>query len=205
MRECQRRLQKEFRQLRKDPVPLVLARPDEKNFLIWHYLFFGPFNTPFEGGEFIGTLEFPASFPYAPPHVRMSTPSGRFKPGAKICMSLTAFHPEKWSPMWRVGAILNALLSFMTDKEFSTGCVQTSDETKQNLARKSTDFNEKNGLALVFGDELVEERAKYRRMLRDKPPPLPPAKASSQDLLIAVVVAVLAIIAIGASLLFAMT
>ena len=53
----------------------------------------------------------------------MNTPSGRFEPGTRICMSFTDYHPEDWNPAWSAFTILTGLLSFMVEDERTAGSV----------------------------------------------------------------------------------
>jgi ubiquitin-conjugating enzyme E2 J2 len=43
----------------------------------------------------------------------MTTPSGRFQPDTRLCLTMSDFHPSLWNPSWSVATILNGLLSFM--------------------------------------------------------------------------------------------
>lgn len=76
------------------------ARPHPNNILEFHFVVRGPVDTPFEGGYYYGVLYLPNEYPMKPPDIVLLTPSGRFQPGAKICMSITAFHQESWNPAW---------------------------------------------------------------------------------------------------------
>ena len=117
------RLKKELKRLKDDPVYGIMAEPKPTDILEWHFVFKGSSATPFFGGHYHGKIKFPASYPFAPPSIMMITPSGRFVPNTRICMSMSDFHPESWSPMWSVQMILNALLSFMNSDEVSiTSC-----------------------------------------------------------------------------------
>lgn len=78
-----------------------------------HYVIQGPPDTPYHGGEYYGRLTFPSDYPYKPPSIRMSTPSGRFQPDTRLCLTMSDFHPSLWNPSWSVATILNGLLSFM--------------------------------------------------------------------------------------------
>ena len=71
----------------------------------------------------------------------MLTPNGRFQPEKKICMSMSDFHPESWSPAWSISKVLIGLVSFMNSEEASTGCVMTSSETKRQYAKASLIYN----------------------------------------------------------------
>lgn len=58
-----RRLQKEYANLRKNPVEFVRAVPLESNLLEWHYVIEGPPDSPYEGGMYHGVLKFPPQYP----------------------------------------------------------------------------------------------------------------------------------------------
>jgi ubiquitin-conjugating enzyme E2 J1 len=44
---------------------------------------------------------------------RYRQPNGRFDAGKKICLSISAYHPEEWQPAWGIRLILEALISFL--------------------------------------------------------------------------------------------
>ncbi|CAO3633133.1 unnamed protein product [Cunninghamella echinulata] len=132
-----RRLTKEYMELQKNPPPYILARPVENNILEWHYVIRGPPDTPYHGGEYYGKLTFPTEYPYKPPAIRMSTPSGRFQPDTRLCLTMSDFHPSLWNPSWSVATILNGLLSFMTTDENTTGSIKTTDAEKKIYALRS--------------------------------------------------------------------
>lgn len=67
-----------------------------ENLFEWHYVLEGPKDTDYEGGWYWGVLRFKATYPMSPPAVIMLTPSGRFKPGERLCLSISDFHPESW-------------------------------------------------------------------------------------------------------------
>ena len=69
----------------------------------------GARGSPYEGGYFHGKLKFPPEYPLKPPSILMLTPSGRFKPNTRLCLSMSDFHPETWNPMWSVSTILMGL------------------------------------------------------------------------------------------------
>lgn len=96
---CTRRLTRELRALQKDPIksPKVTVQPNEANILEMHYVIEGSEKTPFEGGVYWGKLLFPKTYPLKPPGVIMMTPSGRFQPNRRLCLSMSDFHPgERW-------------------------------------------------------------------------------------------------------------
>ena len=143
---CIRRLKKELASMQKDPMqqPKITVAPNESNMLEMHYVIEGSPETPYEGGIYHGKLIFPKQYPMKPPAVMMLTPSGRFQPNRRLCLSMSDFHPESWNPMWSVSTILTGLYSFMLDTNSTTGSIETSTRDKRQLAEASLEFNVKN-------------------------------------------------------------
>ncbi|KAK9798128.1 hypothetical protein WJX73_003718 [Symbiochloris irregularis] len=138
---CTTKLKRELKAFNASPpahIPAVSV--NEANILEWHFLFEGPPDSPFLGGFYVGKLIFPADYPFAPPSISLLTPSGRFKPGSKICMSMSDFHPESWNPSWSVATILVGLLSFMMEDGVAFGTIATSEAEKKQLAAESRDW-----------------------------------------------------------------
>ncbi|KAK7964500.1 ubiquitin-conjugating enzyme [Apiospora saccharicola] len=115
------------------------------NILEWHYIITGPEETPYYGGQYWGTLIFPSNYPFAPPAIRMHTPSGRFQPSTRLCLSISDFHPKSFNPAWEVSTILVALLSFMTSEEMTTGSVSSTERERKFLAARSRWWNSTSG------------------------------------------------------------
>ncbi|KAJ3099441.1 hypothetical protein HK100_004884 [Physocladia obscura] len=74
----------------------------------------------------------------------MLTPSGRFAPATRLCLSMSDYHPESWCPGWNVGTILTGLLSFMLEDTITTGSIQTTIPEKEALATQSMAWNRTN-------------------------------------------------------------
>ncbi|KAL1990752.1 hypothetical protein VTN49DRAFT_6591 [Thermomyces lanuginosus] len=140
-----KRLTREYQNIQKNPPPYIVAHPSESNILEWHYILTGPPDTPYENGQYWGTLIFPPEYPFAPPAIRMHTPSGRFQPSARLCLSISDFHPKSFNPAWEVSTILIGLLSFMTSEEMTTGSVSASDSERRLYAARSRWWNSTGG------------------------------------------------------------
>ena len=136
-----KRLQKEYADMLKFPTPNVVAAPEDSNILTWYYIVDGPADTPYAGGEYMGRIHFPANYPFAPPSILMCTPSGRFQTEMRICLSMSCYHPENWSPIWNCAKILQGLVSFMADVEPAAGTIESSTSTKVALAKASREWN----------------------------------------------------------------
>ncbi|KAK2070456.1 hypothetical protein P8C59_004946 [Phyllachora maydis] len=144
-RAAQKRLTREYKSISENPPPYIRAHPAESNILEWHYIIDGPEDTPYHGGQYWGTLLFPPNYPFAPPAIRMHTPSGRFQPSSRLCLSISDFHPRSFNPAWEVSTILVGLLSFMTSEEMTTGSVSASETERRYHAARSRWWNSTGG------------------------------------------------------------
>ncbi|MCJ1265598.1 Ubiquitin-conjugating enzyme E2 6 [Lobaria immixta] len=140
-----KRLTREYQAIQKNPPPFIIAHPSETNILEWHYILTGPPKTPYENGQYWGTLVFPPDYPFAPPAIRMHTPSGRFQPSTRLCLSISDFHPKSFNPAWEVSTILIGLMSFMTSDEMTTGSVGGTDAERKWAAARTRWWNSTGG------------------------------------------------------------
>lgn len=140
-----KRLTKEYALLAASPPPYITAHPQETDILTWHYILTGPPSTPYENGQYYGTLTFPSDYPFAPPAIRMHTPSGRFRCSERLCLSISDFHPKSFNPSWSVNTILLGVLSFMTSEEMTTGSIKATDEERKVLAARTRWWNSTGG------------------------------------------------------------
>ncbi|KAI1267835.1 ubiquitin-conjugating enzyme [Xylariaceae sp. FL1019] len=144
-KQASKRLAREYKTISENPPPYISAHPSESNILEWHYIITGPEDTPYHGGQYWGTLVFPPNYPFAPPAIRMHTPSGRFQPSTRLCLSISDFHPKSFNPAWEVSTILIGLLSFMTSEEMTTGSVSASARDRKLFAERTRWWNSTGG------------------------------------------------------------
>ena len=154
------RLQRELAILRKTPVDGIAFAPSERDLGLWHVALRGAKSTDYEGGVYHATIAFPDEYPFKAPSIKMLTPSGRFEPGASICMSMTAWHPESWNPIWNATTLALGLLSFMSDDD-ATGVasIRASSSARRAFAKASMTFNSKNAAFVDAFPELLVEWA----------------------------------------------
>jgi ubiquitin-protein ligase len=119
---------------------------DESDVRNVHFLITGIEGTPYEGGEYVGQITLPNTYPDAPPDFVFHTPNGRFIPGMKLCLSMSSHHKEKWMPVNTLMDMVEALRWMMMDplEEAETtgiGSAYESVETKQMYAAASKEWN----------------------------------------------------------------
>jgi ubiquitin-conjugating enzyme E2 J2 len=125
-----RRLNKEYDDIQNSKNPNFVAEPDPDNIFHWHYVIYNLKGCAYEGGYYHGMLKFPPEYPMKPPSVLMITPSGRFECKARICLTISDWHPEQWNPVWKVESILMGLLSFMLSEEHSVASLHMSEKER---------------------------------------------------------------------------
>ena len=164
---CVKRLQKELRNILKNPVPNLQACPRNENILEWHYVIYG-LKDSYVDGVYHGILKFPCDYPYKPPSLQMVTPSGRFHTNTKLCLSFTDFHPESWNPMWSVSTILSGLVSFFSEESHTYGSMSATRTQRLYLAKQSSSFNLRDTLFCKLFPEMADIcRQNVRKQRKD--------------------------------------
>jgi len=126
-----KRLQTEYSQYMKDINVHYSIKPDNKNFLKWNILLFGPNETIFEGGIFKCQITFTREYPNKPPEFKFIDNilhPNIYKDG-KVCMSILhegedlygyEHISERWNPSHSVNSILMSLISLLTEPNFES-------------------------------------------------------------------------------------
>ena len=117
-----RRLTIHYKDLQKNPPPLCFAEPKnpDENMAHWIGYIDGPENTPYDGGRFHLTIDFPFDYPFRAPDIRFVTPV--YHPNVsldgEICLDL--LHTQ-WSPVLGIRHLLISLCSLLTDPNSEHG------------------------------------------------------------------------------------
>jgi ubiquitin-conjugating enzyme E2 J2 len=135
--------QAEYYRTQPDGYYLYVEESDVRNV---HFLVVGMEGTPYAGGEYVGQITLPDSYPDAPPDFTFHTPNGRFVPGDKICLSMSSRHTEKWMPVHTLMEMVDAVRWMMMDPQdedetTGIGSAYTSAEVKQQHAVASKAWN----------------------------------------------------------------
>nr|XP_002122933.1 ubiquitin-conjugating enzyme E2 G2 [Ciona intestinalis] len=161
-----KRLMAEYKQLSLNPPEGIVAGPiNEDNFFEWEALILGPEDTPFEGGVFRTTLNFPTDYPMSPPKMKFTSDMfhPNIYPDGRVCISILhspgddpmgyETSAERWSPVQSIEKILLSVMSMLAEPNPESGAnVDASkmwrDDQEQfvkraeKLVRKSLDLPE---------------------------------------------------------------
>jgi len=145
-----KRIKGDMNVIRKDPIDYIDVYVNNNDLLCWFFLIKGPENTVYSGGYYIGKIILTPEYPFKPPDFIMLTPSGRFIPEHKICLSNTSFHSSEWTAMWSISSILKGFLSIMLDDEqHGISHIHYDDKIKKKNALESIEHNIKHHPDLV--------------------------------------------------------
>ena len=110
-----KRITKELSDLRKDPPANCSAGPvSEDDIYKWEGVIFGPSDSPYTGGVFNLTIEFPVDYPFKPPRLMFTTKiyHPNINTGGFICLDILK---QNWSPALTISKVLLSVLSMLTD------------------------------------------------------------------------------------------
>jgi ubiquitin-conjugating enzyme E2 D len=139
-----RRIQREFEEMQKDPPAGCTAGPENPdNLNKWKAIIVGPPETPYEGGVFNLEINFPADYPFRPPHCRFTTriyhPNINNEGG--ICVDI--LKSTSWSPALTIAKVLLSISSLMADPNPDDPLVpEIAQVYKSNLAQFQTTARE---------------------------------------------------------------
>ncbi len=138
----QKRIQNELKMIQKDPLESIDIYPDPEDIRVWYFLIRGPDDSDYKDGWYIGKLVLSENYPATPVDFYMLTPNGRFDIEKKICLTISSYHSDQWSPIWSIQKILGAFLSVMTS-DFDTGIshIRQTPAERKNLACSSYGYN----------------------------------------------------------------
>ena len=110
----QRRIEKELMELRRDPPSSCSAGPTGDDLFKWDGCIFGPDESPYSGGVFKLSIQFPVDYPFRPPHVQFKTPiyHPNINSAGLICLDILK---GQWSPALTISKVLLSITSLLTD------------------------------------------------------------------------------------------
>ena len=106
---------------RKDNIkgdPSFYIQPLKDDLFEWHFTLRGPKDTSYHKGLYHGYFQIPKDYPLAPPNIYFLNKSGRYQINKKICLNITSYHKEEWTPAWTLRTMMQALTAYFIGKGF---------------------------------------------------------------------------------------
>lgn len=145
MSKASKRLTNELKNLTSNPVcGAKVNLPDSNNIYKWEVELPGPSGSPFQGGKFKLSFEFPDNYPFKHPEVKFVTKM--YHPNIKkdtgeICMDVFA---NSWSPTQKVSDILEKLATLLVtpslDSPLEAEIAQEYMKDKSKYEKKVKEF-----------------------------------------------------------------
>ncbi|CAD2214520.1 ubiquitin-conjugating enzyme E2 D/E [Angomonas deanei] len=110
-----RRIQKELKDLEKDPPANTSGGPTNDNDLFnWKATIIGPEESPYAGGLFFLNIHFPSDYPFKPPKLQFVTKiyHPNINNNGGICLDILK---DQWSPALTISKVLLSVCSLLTD------------------------------------------------------------------------------------------
>lgn len=108
------RIQKELKDLQKDPPSNCSAGPEGDDLSKWAGTIIGPSGTPYEGGVFRLGIQFPNDYPFKPPRVSFHTKvyHPNINSQGVICLDILK---HEWSPALTIKSVLLSISSLLSE------------------------------------------------------------------------------------------
>jgi ubiquitin-protein ligase len=144
-----KRIMKEIKEYEaSDKKAFTLAYDEER--LGEFYAILRSLDGVYEGGEYILKIKLPDDYPFKPPVISCITPSGRFIVSATICLNISHYHAETWSPLITVEKLIQSVMSVFYDHTIEgVGSTKASDNEKKIMAAQSKAYNLKHNKTIL--------------------------------------------------------
>ncbi|XP_069756787.1 ubiquitin-conjugating enzyme E2 D4-like [Narcine bancroftii] len=111
---AKKRIEKELKDLQQDPPAQCSAGPAGDNLFVWQATITGPCDSPYQGGVFFLTINFPADYPFKPPKVVFTTKiyHPNINSNGSICLDILR---SQWSPALTISKVLLSICSMLCD------------------------------------------------------------------------------------------
>ena len=76
----------------------------------------------------------------SPPDIYFMNENGRYQTNKKICLTITSYHKESWSPAWTLRTMTAAIIAYFVTEDNGIGSIKNTPSKRKDLAKKSVDY-----------------------------------------------------------------
>ena len=112
---CKKRILQEMKELQGAESDNITAGPcSDSNIFEWTATLIGPPDSPYEGGIFFFSINFPKNYPFKPPKINFNTKiyHPNINSSGAICLDILN---TQWSPALTISKTLLSISSLLTD------------------------------------------------------------------------------------------
>lgn len=112
---CKKRIIQEMKELQGSESENITAGPvSDLNIFEWTATLIGPEDSPYEGGIFLLSINFPNNYPFKPPKINFNTKiyHPNINSSGAICLDILN---SQWSPALTISKTLLSISSLLTD------------------------------------------------------------------------------------------
>ncbi len=142
------------------PSEFFYIQPLQNDMFKWHFTMRGMPGTCYEGGLYHGYFDIPHDYPLAPPNIYFMNQSGRYQPNTKICLTITSYHKEEWTPAWTLRTMMEAVCAYFTVDDSGIGSLKSSDNERKAFAISSRTYKCPHCGDLASAEKLILESHK---------------------------------------------
>ena len=122
------------------PDEFFYVQPLQDDMFKWHFTLRGMPGSPYENGLYHGYFEIPNDYPLSPPNIYFLNESGRYQPNTKLCLNITSYHKEEWTPAWTIRSMTQAICSYFIVEDSGIGSISKSESERRKMAITSRTF-----------------------------------------------------------------
>ena len=122
------------------PDEFFYVQPEKGNMFKWHFTLRGVPGSVYEHGLYHGYFLLPPDYPMSPPDIFFMNKNGRFEVDVKLCLNITSYHKEDWTPSWTIRAMTQILNTHFIVEDGGIGSITESTEKRKSFAKSSRGF-----------------------------------------------------------------